>query len=139
MGTWRCKAASACLLGVILGGAAWTGAAQAHHSFAVFFSGDNEAVSLRGTVKSFRFTNPHGGIELVVGRGEAQKSWLVETNSPSILIRRGWSKDSMKPGDEVIIVGWPARDGSNFMRLKSAARADGTPIGSAPSPQADKP
>jgi hypothetical protein len=55
--------------------------------------------------------------------------WRVETNSPSILERRGWSKDSLKFGDVIAIEGWPARDGSRHMRMRKVTRADGTPVG----------
>lgn len=116
--------------------AAAAGAAQAHHSFAVFFSSDHEIVSVTGPVKAFHFTNPHGIIEIVVpGKGKPDQSWKAETNSPSIMVRRGWSKDVIKPGDIVTLEGWQARDGSNYMRLRTAKRADGTPIGTTPTVQ----
>ena len=110
-----------------------TGVAQAHHSFAVFFSSDHDVVSLTGPVKEFHFTNPHGIIEIIVpGKGKPDQDWKIETNSPSIMIHRGWSKDVIKVGDVITVQGWPARDGTNYMRLRNAARADGTPIGTAP-------
>lgn len=114
--------------------AALSGApALAHHSFAVFFNADSEVVPITGTVTAFHFTNPHGIIELIVaGKGKADQVWKVETNSPSILVRRGWNKDSLKPGETVTIQGWPARDGTNYMRLRNATRADGTAIGTLP-------
>ena len=116
-----------------LGAALAAGAAQAHHSFAVFFSSDKDVVSITGTVKEFHFTNPHGIIELVVpGKGKADQDWKVETNSPSILVRRGWSKDVIKVGETITVQGWPARDGTLYMRIKNAQRADGAPIGTAP-------
>jgi len=103
--------------------------AQAHHSFAVFFNADEAVVSITGPVTEFHFTNPHGIIKLIVTKGGAAQEWKVETNSPSILMRRGWTKDSLKLGETVTIKGWPARDGANYMRLRDALRADGTPIG----------
>jgi len=117
----------------LLGAALTAGAAQAHHSFAVFFSSDKEVVSVTGTVKEFHFTNPHGLIEIIVpGKGKADQDWKVETNSPSILVRRGWSKDVIKVGEVITVQGWPARDGTLYMRIKNAQRADGAPIGTAP-------
>jgi hypothetical protein len=104
--------------------------AQAHHSFAVFFNADEAVVPITGAVTEFHFTNPHGIIKLTVpGKTGVAQEWKVETNSPSILMRRGWTKDSLKPGEVVTIQGWPARDGTNYMRLRNALRADGTPIG----------
>lgn len=112
------------------------GAAQAHHSFAVFFSSDHEVVSITGPVKAFHFTNPHGIIEIIVpGKGKPDQDWKAETNSPSIMVRRGWSKDVIKEGEVVTLQGWQARDGSNYMRLRNASRADGSPIGVTPAVQ----
>jgi len=112
------------------------GGARAHHSFAVFFSSDHEVVTVTGPVKSFHFTNPHGIIEIIVpGKGKPDQDWKAETNSPSIMVRRGWSKDVIKEGEVVTLQGWQARDGSNYLRLRNASRADGTPIGTAPAVQ----
>ena len=125
----------------IVAGAALTAAAlatavQAHHSFAVFFNADKDVVQISGTVKEFHFTNPHGIIEIIVpGKGKPDQDWKVETNSPSILMRRGWNRDIIKPGEVITIQGWPARDGTLYMRLKDAARADGSAIGTAPAVQ----
>jgi hypothetical protein len=118
-----------------LAGVALTaGAAEAHHSFAVFFSSDHDPITITGAVKAFHFTNPHGIIEIVVP-GKPEQEWKAETNSPSIMIHRGWSKDVIKVGDVITVQGWQARDGSNYMRLRNASRADGTPIGTAPAVQ----
>jgi hypothetical protein len=104
--------------------------AQAHHSFAVFFSSDQDVMSVAGTVKTYRFTNPHGLIEIVAKTKDgAEEEWKIETNSPSVLVRRGWSKESLKPGEVITVRGWRARDGSNYMRLRDVRRADGSPVG----------
>jgi hypothetical protein len=104
--------------------------AGAHHSFAVFFDSDTGIVSVRGTVTDFKFTNPHGIIRVSVkGKDGAVQEWKAETNSPSILERRGWKKDSLKAGDEIVLEGWRARDGSNYMRMRKVTRGDGTPVG----------
>lgn len=102
--------------------------AFAHHSFAVFFDAER-SVTVAGTVEAFRFSNPHGLITLKVVRDGRQEQWKAETNSPSILERRGWTRDSIKVGESVTIEGWPARDGSNYLRVRSVRRADGTPVG----------
>lgn len=105
------------------------GAARAHHSFAVFFDGQ-KSVSITGVVKEFQFVNPHGVIRLVVmsEKGEPE-DWKIETNSPSILRRRGWTADSLKIGEKVTIDGWPARDNSHYVRLRKATRANGELVG----------
>ena len=103
--------------------------AFAHHSFAVFFSTDEKLLSVSGVVKEFRFSNPHGVITLAVRKGADTTIWRAETNSPSMLRRRGWTPDSLHVGDRVTIEGWRARDGSQYLRMKSAHLADGTPVG----------
>lgn len=105
------------------------GSALSHHSFAVFFD-ENRSVTVEGRVTAFRFTNPHGTIALdVERRGGEVDEWRVETTAPVVLQRRGWSRSSIRPGQEVRISGWPARDGKPYLRLRSATTLDGTPIG----------
>jgi hypothetical protein len=109
-----------------------TTSALAHHSFAVFFDTDAQLVKLTGVVRDFQFRNPHGVITLEVPQGHGQITWRAETNSPSILRRRGWSPDSLHVGDTVTLEGWRARDGSRYIRLKTARLADGRMIGQPP-------
>jgi hypothetical protein len=112
------------------------GIAQAHHSFAAFFDPD-KLIKLRGKVTDFHFTNPHGtiGLEVVGEDGKVQK-WRAETNAPVVLMRRGWSRDSVKPGDVITIEGWPSRDGKPYLRLRGAFDTNGKAIGQ-PFGQAD--
>lgn len=106
--------------------------ALAHHSFAVYFDASKE-VTIRGKVTSFRFTNPHGTIVLDVTDAQGRvREWRAETNAPVVLRRRGWTRTSVTPGEEIIIEGWPARDGKAYMRLRRATHADGRLIGTAP-------
>ncbi len=102
--------------------------AVAHHSFAVFFDADS-SIMVSGVVQEFQFRNPHGLIRISVAGKAGEETWKAETNSPSILERRGWKRDSLKVGDSITIEGWPARDGSNYLRVRAVRRADGTPIG----------
>jgi hypothetical protein len=110
--------------------------AQAHHSFAVFFDGQ-KSVTISGVVEEFQFVNPHGLIRLTVRTATgATEEWKVETNSPSILRRRGWGPDSIRKGETITIEGWPARDKSHWARLRKAQRANGEPIGKPFDPEA---
>jgi len=107
-------------------------AAQAHHSFAVYFD-STKSVTITGKVTAFRFTNPHGMIALdVTGPDGRASEWRAETNAPVVLVRRGWTKDIIKPGDTITIEGWPSRDGRPYMRLRRALDANGRLIGTAP-------
>jgi hypothetical protein len=103
--------------------------AGAHHSFAVFFDTQDKLVSVTGIVRDFQFRNPHGVITLDVPTAKGTVVWRAETNSPSILRRRGWTGDSLHPGDKVTLEGWPAKDGTNYIRLRSAKFVDGRLIG----------
>jgi len=108
---------------------AGAGTAIAHHSFAVFFNTDAKLVKITGVVEDFHFSNPHGTITLKVPQGHKEITWRAETNSPSLLRRRGWTPEVLHIGDTVTLEGWPARDGSRYMRLRSASDANGKPIG----------
>jgi len=108
--------------------------AFAHHSFAVFFDQD-KTVSVTGVVEEFQFRNPHGLIRLSVKKaGGGEETWKAETNSPSILERRGWTRTTLKVGETITIDGWPSRDGANYMRMRTATRPDGKPVGSGLAP-----
>ena len=113
-------------------------AAHAHHSFAVYFDSSKD-VKITGTVTSFRFTNPHGTIALDVTDAQGRVThWRAETNAPVVLVRRGWSRDIIKPGETITIEGWPSRDGKAYMRMRRAVDANGRLIGSAPFGQQDQ-
>jgi hypothetical protein len=104
-------------------------AAQAHHSFAAFFD-PTKSVTVKGKVTEFRFTNPHGLIAIeVTGKDGKVEIWRAETNAPVVLVRRGWSRTALKPGDIVTLTGWPSRSGKPYLRLQAAFDANGKPIG----------
>lgn len=119
------------------GALAVPGGALAHHSFAAFFD-PAKTITLKGTVTAFRFTNPHGTVVLSVpGSDGKTREWRAETNAPVVLVRRGWTRTVIKPGDQVTIEGWPARDGKPYVRLARAFDGQGKLIGTAPFNQTD--
>ena len=91
--------------------AAMTGAATAHHSFAMF---DQEhPLELSGLVKEFKYTSPHSFIVLEVkGKDGATEAWNLEGGSPSALARDGWTSKSLKAGDELQVTVDPLRSGA---------------------------
>ena len=112
--------------------------AQAHHSFAAFLDPD-KSVTVTGTVTEFRFTNPHGMVAIDVKKSDGTiEKWRAETNAPVVLVRRGWTRDAVKPGDVVTIDGWPSRDGKPYIRLRRAVHEDGRLIGTAPFGEGDQ-
>ena len=107
-------------------------AASAHHSFAVFFD-PSRNISVTGKVVEFRFTNPHGLVVLDVTDAQGRvRQWRAETNAPAVLVRRGWTREAIKPGETITIEGWPSRDGKPYIRLSRALRPDGSLVGTAP-------
>ena len=103
--------------------------ASAHHSFAVYFD-DQTIITVTGSVTDFRFTNPHAVISFSVKSADGHvEPWRAETNAVTLLRRRGWTKDSLTIGEVITIEGWRARDGSNYMRMRTVKRANGTVLG----------
>ena len=100
-------------------------AAQAHHSFAIYDSAHQ--ITIEGTVKEFQWTNPHVWIHVVVKNDQgAEEEWNVECTSVNFLARRGWSKQTFKPGDKVSITLSPLRDGSKGGSFRTVNSLNGT-------------
>jgi hypothetical protein len=83
--------------------------ARAHHSFAMF--DQTKTLTLQGTVRQFQWTNPHCFIQLLVDSADGPVEWSLEMHSPLASQRRGWKRDTLKPGDAVTVVINPLRDG----------------------------
>lgn len=108
--------------------------AGAHHSPAMFDA--TKEVTLTGTVKELQWTSPHCWIQVLVPNAEQADAgpieWSIEMDNPLGLLRHGWKPGSLKPGDEIVVVAHPLRDGSRGAQVVSATMADGTPVGDAP-------
>jgi len=97
----------------------------AHHSGAMFDASKN--LTLQGSVKTFKWSNPHAWVELVVtGSDGTSDQWSIEMNSPNALLNKGWKRTSFKAGDKVKIVIHPLRDGKKGGTVVEATTADGT-------------
>ena len=113
----------AALYGLIATTLLLAASASAHHSFAMF---DNDkVVTVTGTVREFQWTNPHSWVFLVVKDGQNTVEWNIETGSPNILRRTGWSRSSLNPGDKVSIIVHPAKSGTNSGALVQVVLANG--------------
>ena len=98
--------------------------ASAHHSMTGYDR--SQTTTLRATIADFNWINPHVQIYFEVSQGSgAVVKWVAEMPGPGRLERNGWSKDTLKSGDQVTIVGNPARDGTLSMRLVKVVLADG--------------
>jgi hypothetical protein len=100
----------------------------AHHSTAMF---ERDArVTLTGVIKEFQWTNPHAWIQVVApGPDGKPAEWSIECNSPNTLSRQGWKPSTFKPGDKVVVVANPMKDGTHAGLLITATLADGRVLG----------
>ncbi len=99
--------------------------AIAHHSFAAEFD-SSKPVKLIGAVTKIEWMNPHAYFYIDV-KDESGKvtNWGMEMGSPNGLMRQGWSRNSMKIGDEVTVEGSRAKDGSNIGNARSVTLTSG--------------
>ena len=112
---------------IALAGAGSAGIAWAHHSQSEF---DLRAkVEVEGTVTKLEWKSPHGRLYVDVknGKGEVE-SWNFELPSPNTLMRRGWTRDSLKPGDRVKVAGAPARNFPTIAIATSIKDANDKPL-----------
>jgi len=104
------------------------GHAHAHHSFAAEFDAQ-KPVTLKGTVVKWEMINPHGWITLAVSAADGKTTqWMIETSNPNGLMRLGWSKRSLKFGDEITVEAYRAKDGSNTANAATVTLADGRKV-----------
>ncbi len=101
------------------------GATYAHHGIASTFD-MTRSVTVKGTVTSFEWTNPHTYIYVDVkdAKGAVEK-WRAEMGGVGMLGRAGWRRDTLKPGDEITLIGKPARDGKALMVPDKVVLASG--------------
>jgi len=86
--------------------------ALAHHAFAAEFDA-NKHVKLRGTVTKMEWINPHTWIYIDVKKPDGTvEEWMIEAGTPNTLLRRGFTKESLKAGTEVLVDGYQSKDGS---------------------------
>jgi hypothetical protein len=105
------KVMASLIVGCLIGGAGVV-PALAHHSFAAEFD-SNSPIDLTGTVTKVEWANPHTFFYIDVERdGGKYENWALEMGSPNGLMRRGWTRNSLKIGDTVSVTGWRAKDGS---------------------------
>jgi Family of unknown function (DUF6152) len=99
-----------------------------HHAFAAEFDA-KKPITLTGTVTKIEWTNPHARFYVsVTDPGGGTTVWDLELASPNGLMRRGWSRTSIKPGDTVTVMGYLAKDGSKMANTRSVTLTDGRKI-----------
>ena len=83
-----------------------------HHAFAAEFD-SKKPIKVRGTVTKMEWINPHAWIHVDVKKPDGSvDEWMIECGTPNTLLRRGFTRDSLKAGTEVIVDGYQSKDGS---------------------------
>jgi hypothetical protein len=105
------------VLSIAIAGGVWLGCgrpALAHHSGAAEFD-STKKIDITGVVTAVEWTNPHAHFYMDVKDANGTVSnWNLELASPNVLIRNGWKRNSIKPGDTVSVTGIRAKDSSNY-------------------------
>lgn len=95
---------------------------RAHHDWPVDRS---TQITLRGTVTSFTWANPHVTIAIEVQNGGVVEKWILGGSSPKVMTDGGWDRNTLKPGDVITGFGYRFRNGSNVALLQKIVLADG--------------
>jgi hypothetical protein len=115
--------------------AAWLllpAAAWPHHSNVAYEV--TKVITITGVVKEFKWSNPHTWLTLTVEENGRKVDWAVEGRAPGILLRAGWTRTILKPGETVTVDMSPAKDGSKTGIIARVTKADGTILSNAPAP-----
>ena len=106
--------------------AAWP--ALAHHSFAAEYD-SNKVVKVTGIVKKVEWTNPHSRMYLEAKDAHGVVTlWNFEFGSPNHLFRAGWTRNTVKEGDQITVEGFAAKDGSHLAQTREVTLADGRKV-----------
>jgi hypothetical protein len=97
---------------------------SAHHGDAVYDT-TAKKITMKGTVTEWVWANPHCVLQFDVSDNGQVAHWVAETTAPPSLIQRGWTKQSLKPGDQVTITVLPVKNGRTVGRLLEVVFPDG--------------
>jgi hypothetical protein len=105
--------------------------AHSHHSNVAYEV--TKVITITGTVKEFRWVNPHTWLHVMVDEANGAKvEWQVEGRAPGVLLRAGWTKTSLKPGEKVTVDMSPAKDGTKVGIIARITKEDGTILSNQP-------
>jgi hypothetical protein len=100
----------------------------AHHSFAAEYDA-NRPITVTGTVQKLEWTNPHAWL-YVEGRDQngTQQVWEFELAPPNGLMRNGWRRDSLQPGQQVTVIGFRSKTSSTMANARAVRLSDGRQV-----------
>jgi hypothetical protein len=115
------------LLAVFIGAVGllmFSGSVFAHHGRSNYDM--SYTATVKGVVTEFEWVNPHALIAFDVTdeNGKVEK-WIAETNSPNTLNRQGWNRNTVKPGEQITLVGHRVKGGANYINFSKIIFADG--------------
>ena len=100
--------------------------AEAHHSFAAEFDA-NQPVELHGTITRMEWINPHSWLHIDVKNADGSTTpWMIEGATPNTLLRRGFTREAVKTGTEITIIGYRAKNGANRANGRDLILPDGS-------------
>lgn len=119
------KSLTVVLLAGLLAAAAAAPRLAAHHAFTAEFDG-TKPVQIKGVVTRMDWVNPHSWIYVDVPRPDGGvEQWEVEAGAPNAMFRRGWNKNSIPVGTEIVVDGYRAKNGKNIANGRNVTFADG--------------
>ncbi len=112
--------------GIALAAAALLQPAAAHHAFSAEFDAE-QPVTLRGTITRMEWINPHTWMHIEVENEDGTKTaWMIEGGTPNTLLRRGFTRDNVKPGTVITVEGYRAKNGANRANGRDLILPDGS-------------
>jgi hypothetical protein len=132
LGGFQVKAKVLILAPVVVAGLfVFSSALWAHHASRQVYEG--KSIMLMGVVTDYEWANPHSVLSIAVkdNKGKVEE-WHAEILPPSEMLRAGWTKESLKPGDEVTLTGRPGRYEQHIMWLEFLVTSDGKKLGRKP-------
>lgn len=117
---------------LVVGVCVWLAAAAApvaaHHAFAAEFDA-KRPVEFSGTVTKVEWINPHVWIHIDVMTDDGtSEAWSFEAGTPNVLFRRGFTRESLLPGTDVLVDGYQAKDGTNRANARDITFTDGSKL-----------